>query len=168
MSKTSIAASAALLMAAGMLLAAAVPDAPGAAPVTTPECIAGTFKAKTETTDYTLNLSSGNFVSVPGTGVVVRQGATGCVLLMFSSWVQTNGNQIRLRAVIGNGTYIAQPSEVDFTTFAEETYGAARAFNFVFQNIPAGTHTAIVQAAPAFPTGSAKLGERSTVVFYRK
>jgi hypothetical protein len=168
MSKKSIAASAALLVAAGMLLAAAVPDAPGAAPVATPECIAGTFKAKTETADYSLNLASGDFVNVPGTGVGFRQGAAGCVLLMFSSWAQTNNNQIRLRAVIDGGTHIAQPLQVDFTTFAEETFGAARAFNFVFQNIPAGTHTAIVQAAPAFPSGSAKLGERSTVVFYRK
>lgn len=61
------------------------------------------------------------------------------------------------------GAYIAEPSDVEFSSNADN-YMAARAFNFV----PAGNHIAAVQARPSFLAGSATLGKRSTVVFYRK
>ena len=64
-------------------------------------------------------------------------------------------------------TYIADPSDVEFSSNADN-YMAARAFNFVFKGIPTGNHIAAVQARPSFLAGSAKLGKRSTVVFYRK
>ena len=113
------------------------------------------------------NVTSADYVNVPGTAISFTQGRPGCVLVMFSSGVETSSNQIRLRAVIDGSAYIAEPNNVGFTAFADD-YIAARAFNFVFKGIPAGTHTVAVQAFPSFATGYGKLGERSTVVFYRK
>jgi hypothetical protein len=156
----------AALIAAVVILFAAAHNASRAA-VATPECLAGAFKAKTETIDYNINLTSGDFMNVPGTGIAFTQAAIGCVLLMFSSAVETENNQIKLRAVIDGGAYVAEPREVNFTANFD-TYRATRAFNFVFRAIPAGNHTAVVQARPSFASGSGKLGERSTVVFYRK
>ncbi|HET7681223.1 MAG TPA: hypothetical protein VFK79_13950 [Xanthobacteraceae bacterium] len=166
MSGKLIAAGAALIAAVPILFAAAVDNAPRAA-IATPECIAGAFKAKTETAVHNINVNSGNFANVPGTGIAFTQGAPGCVLLMFSSAVDTVSNQIKLRAVIDGGAYVAQPDDVDFTAY-QDNYTAARAFNFVFRGIPAGQHTAVVQARPSFGSGSGRLGERSTIVFYRK
>ena len=154
------------LIAAVVILSAAAHN-PSRAAVATPECLAGVFKAKTETVDYNINVLSGDFTNVPGTGIAFTQAATGCVLLMFSSAVETDNNQIKLRAVIDGGVYMAEPREVNFTANFD-TYRATRAFNFVFSAIPAGNHTAVVQARPSFSSGSARLGERSTVVFYRK
>ena len=144
----------------------AVRNAPRAA-VGTAKCVAGAFKAKTETLDYIINVTSPNYVTVPGTAIAFTQGGTGCVLVMFSSEAATDSNQIKLRAVIDGGAYIAEPANARFTAFAD-SYTAARAFNFVFKGIPAGTHTVAVQAFPSFAGGSAMLGQRSTVVFYRK
>ena len=154
------------LIAAVVILSAAAHNASRAA-VATPECLFGAFKAKTETVDYNINIASSDFMNVPGTGIAFTQAATGCVLLMFSSAVETDNNQIKLRAVIDGGAYVAEPREVNFTANFD-SYTAARAFNFVFRAIPAGNHTAVVQARPSFGSGSGKLGERSTVVFYRK
>ena len=154
------------IVAVVILFVGAVHNAPRAA-IGTPECIAGAFKAKTETVVYNINVTSPNYVTVPGTAITFTQGGPGCVLVMFSSEAETSSNQIKLRAVIDAGAYIAAPADARFTAFAD-SYTAARAFNFVFKGIPAGTHTVAVQAFPSFGDGSAKLGQRSAVVFYRK
>src|SRR4029453_18129070 len=106
------------LIAAVMILFVAAHN-PSRASVGTPECLAGAFKARTETVDHNINLTSGDFMNVPGTGIAFTQAATGCVLLMFSSAVQTENNQIKLRAVIDGAAYVAEPGEVDFTAYLD-------------------------------------------------
>jgi hypothetical protein len=137
------------------------------AAIGTPECIGTAFKAKTETAEYIIDVNAAQYATVPGTAVPFTQGAPGCIVLMFSAVAAATSNQIKLRAVIDGGTYVAELAHIGLTAF-EDSYDSARSFNFVFKGIPAGAHTAAVQAFPSFGDGSAKLRERSTIVFYRR
>jgi len=129
--------------------------------IATKACALGSMKAKTATKFVTT--MSTEYENVPGTGIKFKQGAgSGCVILQFSSEASTNDSLI-LRAVLDGGAFIAAPSEVLFARGPSTL--TAHAYNFVFVDVPAGPHTAIVQwRVDAGTFGN--VARRSTIVQY--
>jgi hypothetical protein len=159
------AAGAALFLAASIPLpASGESQRAEARAVDTGECQTGASRAKTETT--TFFLTDENFRTVPGTQINFRQGAIGCVIVLFTSEANASVDTgAVVRAVMDNGSRIATPPYVYFVR--EDTALAARSFAFVFKNVPAGNHRVLIQAS-LDGMGSAALEFRTTVVHYRQ
>jgi hypothetical protein len=125
-------------------------------------CETGASRAKTETT--TVFLTQEDFTTVPGTQIRFRQGARGCVIVLFTSEaVASAGTGVVVRAVMDDGARIATPPYVYFAR--EDTSLQARSFAFMFKNVPAGTRRVLIQGSRD-GNGSAALEFRTTVVFY--
>jgi hypothetical protein len=119
----------------------------------------GAFKSRT----YAVleSLDSTSYKNVPSTGVNFTQGAKGCVLVLFSSVMGTDG-LIRIRAVIDGGAFVGTPAEIEYTRDAARQ---ARGFTFLFTGIPAGRHTVAIQYRRE-GGGVGQVVGRSTTVFY--
>jgi len=127
----------------------------------TPKCRLGAMSAAVSTTGTAAATGSVAKV-VPETAVKFTSGtSSNCVLVQFSSETNTDGTLYLTATVDGIKPL---PSGNNYAVAAVNTNNAST-FNFVFENIPAGDHTAVVRALRTGGT-FANIGWRSTVVQY--
>jgi len=144
-------------------IALLAPAAATADIVASPACRLGGMKATTATDGA--GTTSNLYRRVPGMRIPFVQGSrSGCVLVRFSAEAGTDGTNMLIRAVIDGETFIATPSDITFTF---STGGnQARSFEFLFVNIPAGSHIAEIQWQSSNFGAQSDIGSRTFVVEY--
>jgi hypothetical protein len=94
-----------------------------------------------------LSTSSPDFVDVPGMALTFETARSGCVLVSYSAVVLAAGADrplLNVRAML-DGAFPSFPGEVQLEGDSQGEWADARAFNFVFIRVPAGTHTVKMQ-----------------------
>lgn len=128
--------------AAAVLLALALmPLSAAADTVATKACNLGRVKAITS--DVEVTTTSMTYKNILGARLRFAQGSSSqCVIVHFSAHAQASGlERMRIRAVIDDGAGIAEPKDIVFVRSTIST----SAFNFVFTDIPAGSHVVTIQ-----------------------
>jgi hypothetical protein len=139
-----------------------------AAPVASGRCsTTGTiFKASSDTA-FT---GSTTFVAVPESNVTFTSGRRSCVIVQFSSEVETNGNTVFLQATIG--ATVCEPGKTGNTGIQLQrdsgSFVQSEAVNFVCEDVPAGRHTMRLRYRVSQATADVFLYHRSVILHYTK
>jgi hypothetical protein len=151
------------LFAAVTAIAVLAPAGANADIVASPACRLGGMKAITSTDG--VGTTSNLYRRVPAMRIPFVQGTrSSCVLVRFSAEAGTDGTSILIRAVIDGETFIATPTDITFTFSTGGTQ--ARSFEFLFANVPAGSHVAEIQWQSNNSGVQSNIGNRTLVVEY--
>ena len=146
------------LLLAGLFLCAAAPQAIAATCSPT--------KMSTRVAEGTVSSNLTTFTVIPQTAITFTQGGIvpSCVVVRFSAASSVVGGGVsRVQAVLNNGT-VAQPASVQFS--GENVGSVAHAFEFIFPNIPPGSHTLRMLYRVNVGGDTVFIDERTTTVQY--
>jgi len=111
---------------------------------------------------------SATFSTVPKSRISFTTTSKGCIVVRFSAEAESgpSNNYLNIQAVL-DGAIISKPAD---TAFAGNGTGslplAAHAMEYIFANVPAGSHFITVQFR-SIGAGFVQLGNRTTVVQYQ-
>jgi len=140
----------------------------------TPSALLATGKCNTTKVDFAaadgaVPTASSTFVDVPDMSVTFKIPAEtprSCVRVEFSAFAYAPGTELMFLRAFLDGTTVGLPGEVQFESNAG-TYATARAFNFLFTNVKAGTHTITMQYLNGGTAGNVYLHARDMFVHHK-
>ena len=155
----------ALLAAGGAALMLGL-AAPAQATTTSGNCAPSKTKYLVYQPDGQQKTASDSFKTISATTVNFTQTTDGgCVIVRFSCQTFSMNNEVIIRPLMDNGI-LAAPTEVTYSGKDSGDTARAYAFDFVFENVPAGSHSIKMQVRGSGTGFDVFLTDHSMIVHY--